>query len=239
MAEPLHPVVAELLSRWEQSPHWIHSRAVTAIRQERYRQFTDRTSGDLTRLRLWLSVPTLRLEGGKWVFDSGFSVLLEWVRLADEATVLHDSPWDCNTTILAGAYREALAPDTWPGKLLGLGPAPKAETPWRGVEQTVERSATDLHAIVEIARGTSEQEYYGGGVWTLVTTGPYRESWGFHPPAKKFQPYRQYLGLAQLVKADHPRSDIQIVFTEDAISEPSTTPSLAETTQAHQEIAHE
>jgi hypothetical protein len=86
----------------------------------------------------------------------------------------HDHPWNAQTIILRGWYREIrLLPD--------------------GSEQEFLRVAGDT-ATLDFGEYHRITEVSDGGVWTLFITHQYQGTWGFLVDGKKV-PYRQYLGL--------------------------------------------
>lgn len=86
----------------------------------------------------------------------------------------HDHPWDAQTIILRGWYRELrLLPDGSEQEFL------------RVAGDTASLNFGEFHRIIEVSKG---------GVWTLFITHQYQGTWGFLVDGKKV-PYRQYLGL--------------------------------------------
>lgn len=197
----LPPQVVERLRGWRSdAAPWYVQRALDSLEKGWYEVIKDREGKELYLLRMWLSTP-VRGEDGRW--DSANSVLLHLFFRADNDAALHDHPWDFTTTVLSGAYREALPSGLWT-PLVG-GPALDEDVRWVYVQQTVRHKAEDLHAIAEISNP--------GHTWSLVTTGPRVRDWGFHPPGQPWRPWRVYLGLdfesraVELVREDVPMRD--------------------------------
>jgi len=49
------------------------------------------------------------------------------------------------------------------------------------------RTGEDFHRVGDVMPNT----------WTLVTTGPRKQEWGFWPQGEKWQYYRDYLNLEE------------------------------------------
>lgn len=85
----------------------------------------------------------------------------------------HDHPWDAQTIILRGWYREI--------RLLADG---SEQEFLRVAGDTASLNYGEFHRIIEVSEG---------GVWTLFITHKYQGTWGFLVDGQKV-PYRQYLG---------------------------------------------
>lgn len=86
----------------------------------------------------------------------------------------HSHPWDAQTIILRGWYKE-----------LRLMPDGSEQEFLRTAGDTASLTFSDYHRIIEVSEG---------GVWTLFITHKYQGTWGFLVDGQKV-PYRQYLGL--------------------------------------------
>lgn len=189
-------LISPLVKEWLEEPthDWYKDAALHAIGRHHYQVIHTRDGKGLYLLRCWLTRPqkeSPRPEfGSQW--ESGNSVLLHYFARGDDDQSLHDHPWDFTTRILAGGYVEHLPPESWLAPLrwdgcpLGEpGPDWEAVLRPRGVGETIAHAAEDLHCVGKTEPGT----------WTMVTTGPRRREWGFHPPGKPWVGYREYLGL--------------------------------------------
>ncbi len=202
MVKKIHQRVADQLPVWHTSfSTWFHQQAVESIRRGWFEEIMDREGKDLYMLRMWLVQPR-RDETGRW--DSAESVLLHWFLRPDNDAAMHDHPWDFTTTVLSGAYQEALPAPHWQAAI--GGPVFGMNLGFASSGQTLHHKAEDLHAI----------ERLDGDVWTLVRTGPRVRSWGFHPPGKDWVGWREYLGLGG---AEKPESEKVQESREKAMQE--------------------
>lgn len=86
----------------------------------------------------------------------------------------HDHPWDAQTIILRGWYRELrLLPDGSEQEFL------------RVAGDTASLNFGEFHRVIEVSKG---------GAWTLFIAHKYQGTWGFLVNGQKV-PYRQYLDL--------------------------------------------
>lgn len=107
------------------------------------------------------------------------NIRLHHIMRDDAERDLHDHPWDFTTHLLSGGYREHL----------GTGEIVEHHAPC-----TVHRRATDAHRL----------ELLEGPMWTLIVTGPWFRTWGFHT-ADGWVPWRDYQGHATTVDTDPDR----------------------------------
>lgn len=84
----------------------------------------------------------------------------------DDDRAHHDHPWDFESLILRGAYRDV---------------TPSSALIYRAGE-SVRHAAADAHRL----------EVVDGPVWSLVTTGPKVREWGFHCP-RGWVPWQQFV----------------------------------------------
>lgn len=173
---PLMPTMAD----WANGPWW-EREAIAAIARGWFFPIPSRARDSLYLLRMWLTEPK-RYDAER--FDSGDSLMLHYFAQGDDDASLHDHPWNFRTTVVFGGYDEHLPPLDWQPRS-ELGPEWMQNIVFRSAGRTIEHEATDLHCVGRIKPGT----------FTLVRTGPRERSWGFHPPGKKWTPWRTYLGL--------------------------------------------
>lgn len=179
----LETETAEILDRIRAGTRPFERAAAAAIDRGHFWMIPDRAGEHAYLLRLWLS-PMQLDETGKP--QSASSILLHHIVRADDDDALHDHPWDFTTQILSGGYRER-TPLYW-GHKNGQGDGPdKFTNTDQGEGVLLHRVAESLHLITAVQPDT----------WTLVTTGPRRREWGFHPAGKPWQSWREYLGVKQ------------------------------------------
>jgi len=167
---------------------WFLQEALLAFESGWWQAIPARTSDDLYLVRFWLTPPELGDESSSSEFSFANSLMLHWFLQPDDDGALHDHPAPFRTTVLAGRYLELLPPDGWsPADPLGPEYGAKENLVTRG--NSVFHQAADLHAIGRIDPHT----------WTLVRTGDRVRDWGFHPPGKEWQPWRQFLNLPNKV----------------------------------------
>ena len=92
------PIIERLNYRNE---FWWERAALDAFKRGRFFPILDK-EGDLYLARFWLS-PMIWRDGH---FDSGDSLLLHWIRKADDDGALHDHPWMNFSVLLRGCYCE-------------------------------------------------------------------------------------------------------------------------------------
>ena len=169
------PIIERLNYRNE---FWWERAALDAFKRGRFFPILDK-EGDLYLARFWLS-PMIWRDGH---FDSGDSLLLHWIRKADDDGALHDHPWDFTTRILNGAYVESSA--QFAGCIAGekviLG---CPELHLRKIGDVIEHKADVPHRI----------DHVFGDCWTLVTTSPRKREWGFYDENGVWVDYKTYLG---------------------------------------------
>lgn len=103
-----------------------------------------------------------------------FGVLLHKIIRPDEDPVPHDHPWSFATLILRGGYTEEVMTDAWYRiDKWGIG--------------SVHRFKRGMYHRILALRG-------GGPCWTLVLTGPRRDSWGFLVNGVHVN-WKEYLGV--------------------------------------------
>lgn len=172
----LHPEIEERLPAWW-SGAWWHRAAAEAVLLGRWQEIVDQRSRELYLARFWLSPPLDAPAAGRTVPEAASSCLLHWIVRPDPNGAFHDHPWDFQSVVVSGGYREERRESSdndapWLVDLHG---------PTRGL---IVRSASDLHRIVEVL----------GATWTLVTTGPRVREWGFVPAGTtQWFPYRDFL----------------------------------------------
>lgn len=108
--------------------------------------------------------------------EPGVSVYLHHIVLPDQDDihVLHNHPWAwAQSTILHGWYIEEL-------KLSASG-APLYRSLLEGMTNTL--TGDTFHRITDVS----------DECWTLFTTGPKTQSWGFEVPGRGFTPWRDRL----------------------------------------------
>ncbi len=171
---------------------WWHRAALDAFNAGRYRFIRARNSNDLYLARFWLTDTQKTSEGD---FESADSIMLHYFAQGDDDGSLHDHPWQFSTQILSGGYLEhlpAIQPtsDMGTATLVGdswenIGPELAEITVERLAGDRVHHAATDLHMACNPLPDT----------WTLVCTGERCRDWGFHPPGKAWQGWREFLQL--------------------------------------------
>lgn len=172
----LHPEIETRLSAWW-SGAWWHRAAAEAVLLGRWQEIVDQRSRELYLARFWLSPPLDGEASDRTVPEAASSCLLHWIVRPDPNGAFHDHPWDFQSVVISGRYREerrdGIDDDrSWFVDLHG---------PSRGL---IVRAASDLHRIVEVL----------GDTWTLVTTGPRVREWGFvSAGSTQWLPYRDFL----------------------------------------------
>lgn len=175
--------IPALLARWAgRDAKWYERAAVEAHARGHSRFISARNLDELYMLRFWLTPPVKSDDEG---LESGGSVLLHHFIRADDDASLHDHPWDFDTTILVGGYREHLPPLDWDAHYIA-GPRWDERIVPHVAGATVRHQAAELHCVGAVDPGT----------WTLVRTGPRSRGWGFHPPGLPWTPAKVFLGLA-------------------------------------------
>lgn len=123
------------------------------------------TDDDVYIARFFLHHVETDLETGKLM--SGDSAFLHRIVRPDQSPHLHSHPWMFRTRILSGGYREETNDgfDAW------------------GTGQNLTRFAESFHRIASVDPDT----------WTIVTTGPRINDWGFLVDGVVV-PWREYEG---------------------------------------------
>ena len=177
--------VRDVESRADKLEAIICALARDRIKRGWFRAITDRSEKELYLLRMWISEPTP--VNGEEAWESGNSTLLHFFPRPDLDPSLHDHPWDFATTIIHGGYVEHLPPKGWVAHSgaggVPLGPQWDQNKAERRPNQRVIRKAEDLHCVGSLL---------GSHAWTLVSTGPRRRQWGFHPPGQRWMTYPEY-----------------------------------------------
>lgn len=174
--------------RWHHSPLWYEREALIAYQTGWWLPILARKTDDVYLLRFWLTQPTLdgahadTAASSEFVFHDAL-VLHQFLRPDDDGA-LHDHPAPFRTTVLDGWYREILPPAGW-SPHDPLGPQFGARERMVQMGDTIDHEAADLHAVGDVAPGT----------WSLVRIGDRCRKWGFHPPGKEWQHWRDYLGV--------------------------------------------
>lgn len=160
------------------SQNWHYRQALKAHELGHFLCITGRGNTDIYMIRLWLSSPVAGSDGEYQFSDS---MCLHHIVRPDNDGALHDHPAPFKSAILEGGYEEALPSIGWTGP---LGPDPHARREVHMASHQIIHAATDLHSITKLI---------GDRVWTAVQTGPVERKWGFHPKARPWMPYREYL----------------------------------------------
>lgn len=135
---------------------------LAAIVGRRFEVIPEPETGFIYMVRIWLSWPERNDRSGR--LESGDSLLLHWLVRGDGVRDLHDHPWGFRSLMIGGFYVERSLLNEWhqDGRLCEMKVEPF---------NTVERHASDRHAIVRVSQG---------GAFTLVRTGPRTGEWGFY-----------------------------------------------------------
>ncbi len=173
-------------TEWVSSAYWWKQAAAQAWDEGHVCLISSPTDHSIYLARFWLNRP-VRDEAGEW--ESENSTLVHFFVRPDHDRALHNHPWKFKTSILQGGYMERLPPEDW---AVGSKKGPPADHHflWRNAGETILHEATDLHCVGAIKDNT----------WTLVSTGPRIQEWGFHPEGKSFILSDKYL--------DHSRPSI-------------------------------
>jgi hypothetical protein len=132
------------------------------------RRFTLTTSDGRTYL------DRLRVVQTPW-----FGVYLHRLDVPDPGVDLHDHPWKFASLILRGGYHEAVAETRSAPVYARRAEAMPMADFMRGFPRTWRAGSvhclrlTECHRITQLLRSPT---------WTLVLTGPRRQSWGFYQP---------------------------------------------------------
>lgn len=176
---------------------WWHLAALRCWERRHVQLIPARDGKSLYLPRFWLTPPKLKSkdtpdDGSP--FESGNSVLLHCFVRGDDDGSLHDHPWEWfHTDILSGGYTERRPSPCW---IAANQPhADRLSTilgqPFEHHQRLVRRPGgprehrlgVDQHAVEDVLPDT----------WTVVTTGPRRRGWGFHPPGRPWIPQRDFL----------------------------------------------
>lgn len=170
---------------------WYESLAFEAYANTWYYTIYDREGKEPYLTRFWVTPPRrVEIQDTSSPFESSNSVLLHYFHKGDDDDALHDHPWNFNTTILSGGYDEQLPPPMYNARNYFEDPlhGPEILSEYKFKRRTgdiIARKATDLHMVVNVRPDT----------WTLVTTGMYIRTWGFHPEGEAWVNWRDYLGI--------------------------------------------
>ena len=172
-------IIEHITKQRDKYKGWWYHAAIQAMSQGHYYLIDSRQEPGVYLARFWLSKPKPG-QHDKW--SSGNSSLLHWILKADDEDALHTHPWHFRTQILSGGYDEHLPPADWVRGKFGPGPG---ITKKHVAGDVVYRKLNQLHCVKNVLPDT----------WTLVTTGPKKIDWGFHPEGQEWEYYRDYLGL--------------------------------------------
>lgn len=176
-------VLVPLMTQWRRPTAVTHERtAARCIDRGHYWLIPTRDRSGPYMLRMWLSPPVLKRDGGRERFHAGGADLLHYFFRGDDDQALHDHPFDFETVILAGGYIEHLPPASWDPNSL-LGPAWDEHTVMRVPGDRVSHAATDLHCVGQVEPGT----------FTRFRAGRTIRPWGFHPPGREWINADDYL----------------------------------------------
>lgn len=146
---------------------WWLGAACDCISRGHAQLITSRDGKALYMLRCWLSLPKQCTAGQHAKYESGDANLLHWILMPDDIPHLHNHPWEFETRILQGGYKEErnLAGVTHqqvyvPGSVVRAG-------------------FDDFHRIAAHLQGNGNPKTGTGGTWSLVTTGARGQPWQF------------------------------------------------------------